>query len=142
MWIALAVLLVALILGALGQISLKSGLVTFGEEPRLAVVLTSMFHNRLVLAGFGCYGLSSLAYLFVLSRLDVSYVYPMVAFNYVLVTFLAWLLLHEAVPWGRVAGLFIVCVGVLVLALNYTPQRSGDIKGEQSRILEDIGDRA
>ena len=118
MWIALAVLLIAIMLGAAGQICLKFGLGKLGSQTPF-VVVTAMFRDWYVLAGFVAYGLSSLMYLFVLSRLDVSYAYPFVAINYVFVTFLAWLILKEAVPTLRVVGLVIICTGVLVLAASY-----------------------
>jgi len=124
MWIALAVLLMAIMLGAAGQICLKFGLDKLGSQTPF-VVVTAMFRNWHVLAGFVAYGVSSLMYLFVLSRLDVSYAYPFVAINYVFVTFLAWLILKETVPALRLVGLAIICVGVLVLSVSYRgPQPS------------------
>ncbi len=130
MWIALAVLLMAIMLGAAGQICLKFGLGKLDSQA-VFVVITAMFRNWHVLAGFVAYGVSSLLYLFVLSRLDVSYAYPFVAINYVFVTFLAWLILKETVPALRLVGLAIICTGVLVLAVSYRgPQPgSGDNPG-------------
>ena len=123
MWIALAVLLIAIMLGAAGQICLKFGLGKLGSQTPF-VVVTAMFRNWHVLAGFVAYGVSSLLYLFVLSRLDVSYAYPFVAINYVFVTFLAWLILKEAVPTLRLVGLAIICMGVLVLSASYKGPQS------------------
>jgi len=127
MWVALAVLLMAIMLGAAGQICLKFGLGKLGSQTPF-VVVTAMFRDWYVLAGFVAYGLSSLMYLFVLSRLDVSYAYPFVAINYIFVTFLAWLILKETVPTLRLVGLAIICTGVLVLSASYkAPQPdSGD----------------
>ncbi len=124
MWIALAVLLMAIMLGAAGQICLKFGLGKLGSQTPF-VVVTAMFRNWHVLAGFVAYGVSSLMYLFVLSRLDVSYAYPFVAINYVFVTFLAWLVLKETVPTLRLVGLAIICMGVLVLSVSYKAPQPG-----------------
>ncbi len=124
MWIALAVLLMAIMLGAAGQICLKFGLGKLGSQTPF-VVVTAMFRNWHVLAGFVAYGVSSLMYLFVLSRLDVSYAYPFVAINYVFVTFLAWLILKESVPTLRLVGLAIICTGVLVLSASYRDSQPG-----------------
>ncbi len=118
MWIALAVLLMAIMLGAAGQICLKFGLGKLDSQAAF-VVITAMFRDWYVLAGFIAYGVSSLMYLFVLSRLDVSYAYPFVAINYVFVTFLAWLILKESVPTLRLVGLAIICIGVVVLSTSY-----------------------
>ena len=58
MWIAMTVLIMALCLGALGQICLKAGLKTLGTDPPVSVVLASIVRNWLVLGGFACYGVS------------------------------------------------------------------------------------
>jgi len=124
MWIALAVLLIAIMLGAAGQICLKFGLAKLDSQTPF-VVVTAMFRDWYVLAGFVAYGISSLMYLFVLSRLDVSYAYPFVAINYVFVTFLAWLVLKETVPTLRLVGLAIICMGVVVLSVSYRAPQPG-----------------
>ena len=118
---ALALLIVAICLGATGQIALKTGLNQLPPKPAVGTVLRSIL-TPWVFTGFLCYGLSSLLYLVALSRLDLSYAYPLVALGYVIVTVLAWRLLGETVPLMRVAGLAIICLGVLVLALSYRGQ--------------------
>lgn len=120
MTIALTVLIAAVLLGAAGQIFLKLGINELGVRPAPLVVLRSIFTQWQVFAGFVCYGLSSLIYLIALSRLPVSYAYPMVALSYVVVTFFSWKLLGELVPPSRVAGLGLICVGVLIVALSYS----------------------
>jgi drug/metabolite transporter (DMT)-like permease len=121
MAIALAVLVVAILLGAVGQIALKSGINLLGEKPPPLVVLRSIFTQWQVTAGFVCYGLSSLLYMIALSRLPLSYAYPMVALSYVVVTFMSWRFLGETVPLMRVAGLAVVAMGVVIVALSYKP---------------------
>ncbi len=120
MWIAMTVLLVAICLGAGGQICLKAGITTLGPNPPVGAVLGSIVRNGLVFGGFACYGISSLLYLVALSRLDLSYAYPMIALTYVMVTALAWWLLGEIVPVGRMIGLAIICIGVFVVATSHT----------------------
>ena len=129
MWMAMVVLLVALCLGAAGQVCLKAGLRALGADPPIGAVLASIVTNRLVLGGFACYGLSSLLYLVALSRLDLSYAYPLVALTYVIVTVLAWRLLGETVPLGRMIGLAIICVGVVVVASSHSGSQSTSALG-------------
>ena len=121
MAIALSVLIVAILLGAVGQIALKSGINTLGYKPAPTVVLRSIFTQWQVTLGFVCYGVSSLLYLVALSRLELSYAYPMVALSYVVVAILSWKLLGEAVPPLRIAGLGAICVGVIIVAFSYSP---------------------
>ena len=117
---AVGILLFAILLGAVGQILLKSGVTQLGAHPRPAQVLMSILTNIRVFAGFFCYGISSLFYLVAISRLPLNYAYPMIALGYVLVTFLSWQFLHESVPFARVIGLSIILFGVMVLALTYS----------------------
>ena len=114
----LALLIVAILLGATGQIALKTGLNLLGESPSALVVLRSIL-TPWVFGGFACYGLSSLLYLVAISRLQLSYAYPMVALSYVIVTVLSWRFLGETVPLARAAGLAVICVGVLIVATSY-----------------------
>lgn len=126
MTIALSILIVAILLGAVGQIAIKSGLNelargTASGKPSPVMVVKSIFTQWQVTTGFLCYGVSSLLYLVALSRLELSYAYPLIALSYVVVTFLSWKLLHEAVPTMRVAGLAVICVGVVIVAMSYSP---------------------
>jgi drug/metabolite transporter (DMT)-like permease len=124
MAIALSILLVGILLGAAGQIAFKTGINALGPKPAPGVVLKAIF-TPWILAGLACYGLSTVLYLLALSRLELSYAYPMVALSYVIVAFLSWKFLGEAVPAVRVAGLALVCAGVLVVALSYRPAAAG-----------------
>ncbi|MGC9317560.1 MAG: EamA family transporter, partial [Armatimonadota bacterium] len=82
---AILLLLVAVSLGAAGQICLKIGVNMLGGGASPLTVLKGIF-TPYVLSGFVLYGLSSLLYLVALSRLDLSYAYPFVALSFVLVT--------------------------------------------------------
>jgi multidrug transporter EmrE-like cation transporter len=77
-----------------------------------------LFTTPLVLLGFFMYGLSSLIWLFILSKLPLSLAYPLVSMGYVLVVFFSWLLLHEHVSIIRILGVFVICLGVTLLALS------------------------
>ncbi len=118
MIIAMSILIVAIMLGAAGQIALKSGLNQLAPKPSPVVVLKAIF-TPMILTGFACYGLSSILYLLALSRLELSYAYPMVALSYVIVTFLSWRLFGEMVPLMRAVGLAVICLGVILVAFSY-----------------------
>ncbi len=141
MWIAMTILIAAICLGAAGQVCLKAGVTTLGANPPVVTVLASIINNRLVLGGFACYGISSLLYIVALSRLDLSYAYPMIALSYVIVAILAWRLLGEIIPAGRVVGLAIICIGVVVLALSYVSGRPTPTGPEESTITQALPDQ-
>lgn len=113
------ILLLAISLGAAGQIMLKAGLSQLPESSSAVQVLASIFTNIYVFLGFACYGLSSLVYLIALKRLPLSYAYPMVALSYVMVVALSWKVFGETIPPMRIAAVAIILTGVVVLALSY-----------------------
>lgn len=115
---AIVMLLVAISLGAAGQICLKLGVNQLGAGGGLLGVLRGIF-TPYVFAGFAFYGLSSIIYLMALQRLDLSYAYPFVALSFVMVTVLSWWLLDETLPLLRVAGLVLILSGVLTVAASY-----------------------
>ncbi|MFW5867381.1 MAG: EamA family transporter [Armatimonadota bacterium] len=115
---AIIMLLVSVSLGAAGQICLKYGVTLLGEGASPLVIIKGIF-TPYVFGGFVCYGLSSLIYLNVLSRLDLSYAYPFVALSFVVVTVLSWHLLDETLPLLRIVGLVLIMAGVLTVAASY-----------------------
>lgn len=118
---ALGTLLVALFLGAAGQLLMKSGMERFklhhGEVQNYLMVLRAMLQFACVI-GLACYFLSSIVYLKLLASMPLSLLYPMVALNYVIVTFLSWMLFHEQVPTLRIIGLATIIAGVALVGVS------------------------
>ncbi len=113
-------LLVAITLGAFGQLSLKHGMRQFGPlgAPGLglvASVLRAVF-TPYVLLGLACYAVSSCFWLVVLSSWALSYAYPMIAISYVLVVLLSRAFFGEAVLPLQWAGIFLMCTGLVLVA--------------------------
>lgn len=69
-----------------------------------------------VLAGIGCYAVSILVWLFVLSRVQVSIAYPFQALGYVFASLVAWRFLGEGMTFLNVLGLTLICIGVVLLS--------------------------
>lgn len=119
---ALAMLFTAIALAVTGQLLMKHGTTLAGADggpSGLARALLSPY----VLAGLGCFVISSLLWLVVLSRLDLSYAFPMIALAQVAVQLLSWLLLGERIPPLRIVGLTVICVGVICVGLSYSRRR-------------------
>ena len=115
---SILVLLLAVSLGACGQVLLKTGVNQLNGAASPLTIVRGIF-TPYVLAGFFCYGLSSVFYLMALSRLDLSYAYPFVALSFVIVTLLSWYFLNETLPLLRVVGLTLILAGVLTVASSY-----------------------
>ncbi|GAB4506098.1 MAG: SMR family transporter [Anaerolineales bacterium] len=109
-------LLAAVALGVAGQMVMKTGMTQVGALNALNLrALARMFSNPYVVLGIFCYALSSIVYLVALSRLPLSFAYPMVGLGYVIVVFLSWLILKEPVSPARWIGVLLICGGAFLI---------------------------
>jgi drug/metabolite transporter (DMT)-like permease len=105
--------------GVAGQTVIKLGV----ERPEAvansagpAGLLRTIVTSPLVLLGLFLYACGALAWIAVLRRMDLSYAYPFLALNFVLITLVSRFFLGEDVPLLRWAGIAVICVGILVVA--------------------------
>lgn len=121
---SLALTLFSVVLSALAQITFKYGVtqptvqLALGEAsnaPWYRTAATVLFHPA-VLTGFALYGFSMVAWLVVLSKVDVSVAYPFVAIGFVITMAAGALFFHEPVGLARICGTALVCVGVALVA--------------------------
>jgi drug/metabolite transporter (DMT)-like permease len=111
-------ILLAVLLGATGQVIMKKGMMLYGEVTAGSVwaQLIPILKVPQVFIGFVCYGISAVLWIAVVSNVDLSLAYPMVSLAYVLVFLASWLLLGEQISATRVLGLVIIVAGVLVIS--------------------------
>jgi len=120
-------ILFCVMLGSIAQLSLKNGLTSVGRfesdlaGPTSVVVqlfgfLLRAFRNPFVIFGFMLYGVASLAWIVVVSRVPLSLAYPMIALTYVIVVIMSRILFHEDVSTMRFASLAVICLGVFMLS--------------------------
>lgn len=115
---AYSTLLVAILIGVLGQLLLKHGM---SQQPGFRIGdLRLLFRNVPVVTGFCCYALSTLLYLSVLARLELSLAYPTVSLGYVLVIIMSRLVFKEPVSKTRWLAAGIICLGVVCVGLGAT----------------------
>ncbi len=113
------IFIVSLLLGAVGQLVMKLALDGYTRLHGSIESAGALFRALLtpgVVVGLGCYVVSSMLYLLIMSKVQLSVLYPMVALNYVFVTILAWLVLHEHIPAMRLVGLAVIISGVVLLS--------------------------
>jgi multidrug transporter EmrE-like cation transporter len=109
--ISLLVLLFSVILNAMGQLLFKAA--------RLAAPDASLLQLFLLVqtwAGLILYGLSAVSWLWVLSRFQLSYAYPLLALSFPIVVAFSVILFSETVSLIRWVGVFVIFVGVSLLS--------------------------
>lgn len=115
--IALALAIFCVLLSSAAQIALKRGMgAPAGSD--LGGTYGHALTSPMVWLGLGLYGLSTLLWLWVLSRLDVSLAYPLVSLGFVVTMAVGVLWLGEPFSWLRVAACTLIVVGVSLLALD------------------------
>jgi len=101
-----------------GQTVIKLGAESPGQrhaDSPLALIVT-ILQSPLILLGLVFYAVGALAWIAVLQRMDLGYAYPFLALNFILITLVSGLLLGEAVPLLRWAGIALIAAGILVVA--------------------------
>ena len=114
------------IFGPLGDVFLRKGMKRVGilEKWTPASIWTFFwraFTSGTVWLGIGSLLLFFVSYILVLSWADYSFVQPASAVSYLVVAFLGIWLLGESVSSTRWFGVFIICLGVLLVG-NTPPQ--------------------
>lgn len=115
-----ALIMLATVLGVVGQLTLKLGMSQIGP---LALSLATapgiiwrIATSPYVIGGLLIYGTGTFFWLITLSRLELSVAYPFAMLGQVLIFLAGWLLLHEQVNALRVAGVTVLCIGMLMIA--------------------------
>jgi drug/metabolite transporter (DMT)-like permease len=122
----LALLITASALTVVGEVLLKLGVNAVSERVgafSLAPnVLWATFTDWRVILGFALVFGGALFWLGVISRVNLSFAYPLLALNYVLILVPSRLLLGETITPTRLVGAVIVVVGVIVITWGAASQ--------------------
>ncbi|MFH1277359.1 MAG: EamA family transporter [Candidatus Eisenbacteria bacterium] len=104
--------------GSAGQLVMKHGMNTVGKI-NAAQILSKMsvaFLNPYVIGGLLLYGISAIVWMIVLSRVDLSFAYPMVSLGYVFVVVSSKYIFDERVTALRLIGTLVICLGVFLIS--------------------------
>lgn len=107
-------------LNAAAQLLLKAGMGQIGHfEFSMANIVPIGLQVAVcppIIIGIAFYVLSVVVWLLVLSRVQVSYAYPMLSVGYVVNAIAAFLLFGEDLSLLRMTGIFIIMTGVYLVA--------------------------
>lgn len=110
----------AVVIGAIGQLCIKSGVnqigyieVDLSQNP--VRTLYMILSTPLILVAIPLYVAGYLLWVIVLSRHNLSFAYPLLALNFVLVPLASRLLLGETVEMRQWVGIGLIMVGVVVV---------------------------
>lgn len=117
--IYLPLILLGVLLNAAAQLFLKEGMRRIGH---FEFVWTNLFPiaiqaagNFFILSGFLCYAVSVFIWLMVLSRVEVSFAYPLLSVGYIVNAVAGYYLFQENLSLTRITGILIICAGVYLV---------------------------
>ena len=104
-------------LTAYGQIILKWRIKLFGDLPN-GLVDKLIFLLKLLLDPFICSGfvaafIASLCWMAAMTKFDISFAYPFMSLNFIIVFLLSILLLGECFTYGKLIGLILIIMGII-----------------------------
>ena len=112
--------LICIIFVVVGQLLLKYGMLRIGSIAlnleQLPMLLGKAFSSPFIICGFGLYFISSLVWLVIISREELSFVQPLMALVYIFIVFFSWLLFKEDVGLVRILGVLAITLGVFLVA--------------------------
>jgi drug/metabolite transporter (DMT)-like permease len=104
----------AVALGVVGQVSLKKGMLLSGSAG-LNLTLIKVIVTPYILLGLVLYSVAMLLWLSILSRVELSYAYPMLSLSYVFIVLASWLIFDEHISLLRLMGVLFICLGVTMV---------------------------
>ncbi|MEJ2587284.1 MAG: SMR family transporter [Deltaproteobacteria bacterium] len=115
----LPLILLGVLLNASAQLCLKQGMRAIGRFDfslsNLMPIGVKAALNPFVIMGLLCYVISVGVWMMALSRVDVSYAYPLLSVGYIVTAFAGQLFFGESLGPVRWAGILIICLGVFLV---------------------------
>jgi multidrug transporter EmrE-like cation transporter len=113
-------ILLGVFLNACAQLLLKAGMLQIGHFQfsfaNIVPISLKVMGNFPIVTGLVAYVFSVVVWLLVLSRVQVSYAYPMLSIGYILNAAAAFYLFGEDLSLVRLAGIFVIIIGVYMIS--------------------------
>ncbi len=118
---SLLMILFSISVAVVGQLFLKAGMdeigpITLSDTKNGIVTLVKVATNGKVVLGLAIYALSAGVWLIVLSRVDLSFAYPLIGFSYIVVMLASRSLFNEPISAVRWAGAIFISIGVVFIS--------------------------
>ena len=112
-------IIISVLLVVIGQILVKLGINSIQTTPQdisLINFYLRLLLNPMVLSGIFIYAAAIFFWIYVLSKVELSFAYPFMALTYVLVIIASGVILKENIPALRWIGVIVICFGVLLVS--------------------------
>lgn len=113
----LGLLLISILTSVAGQFLLKAGALRLGKVSAENVVshILAIVTVPELIAGLVSYAVGAIAYILLLTRVNLSIAGPSIALSYVFSVLLGYFIFREVVPIQRVIGVALIICGVVLV---------------------------
>lgn len=121
------VLLASILCGVVGQFSLKAGAKILGPigGANLVEKITAMATQPLIILGLCLYAISSIGFIVVLSRANLSIVSPLLSISYLFTVLGGKIVFNEPLPPLRLVGVALIMTGVILVLKGQAGSAAG-----------------
>jgi multidrug transporter EmrE-like cation transporter len=106
----------AILSNVAAQLCLRKGMMKLADTNLGGGFILNVIASPMVWAGLLLYSLSFAAYLIVLSRFEVNYIYPIImSLGLVLISIASTILLKESMTLQKIIGSSVILAGVIIL---------------------------
>ncbi len=111
---------ISVTLGVCGQLLFKHTMMRVGavDFSHLSTAIPAVASSPFLWLGLCCYGISTVVWLMILSRVHLTYAYPLLSVGYILVVALSYFIFKEPVTWLRFGGVLVIVAGVIMVTHN------------------------
>lgn len=110
-------LFVNIILLVLGQTLWKIGIKSL-NSPLSASAILKLMINPYIVCGILIYGAATIIWIYILSKSELSMIYPMQSLCYVFAAFIGMFVFKEFIPLTRWFGIFLIISGAYFVSLR------------------------
>jgi drug/metabolite transporter (DMT)-like permease len=110
-------LLISVLISVAGQFFLKLGAIKLGKvhAGNILNLMLNITTTPELLLGLTCYAIGAVAYILLLTRVNLSIAAPAVSVGYIFSVLLGYFILKEPIPLIRLAGLSLIVMGVILV---------------------------
>ena len=132
----LLILLIGLVFEATGVVLLKKGIAEVGEVKKISAteigrVVKCGITNITILLGVFFEALFFACLLILMSKSDISFLWPLTALSFVMTTFAALIFLGEKVSGVRWAGVVFIVIGAALISYSEHSKSSRPVESSQ-----------
>lgn len=111
-------LLVGVLMSAAGGLFLKIGAIQIQYDQGLIEIFRQVVFNWKIITGVLMYFIPVLIWIFLLKKVELSFLQPLFSMVYVITPALAIIFLNENVTTVRWMGIGVILIGVIIVARN------------------------